>query len=549
MSFSSGRSRSRGVLGVDATRSRATVALAASLVVGLVAVAPAVAWLLGLAGLSGPLPVFVGVGVVGAGYGLLVLLADRLTLGAIVATVVTATFAADFPLAAGANALPGSLGPELWLVHLPLLGLAGLLAARGAFSASSFSRVEYVLGAFVAWSGVVALVAPAPRPDVALYYALFSLFCLLAFGAARRGVRSGLVTLPGVLAAFLVAVGGHVAFAALQLANQDVFGLSALGETTRIGSRTAIGLGPLGSFHIGVFVSGFTGGSGPLSVLLVLALPLALAVAIRREGRERVGMLLAVVAMAAILRFTAKDAARGAAMIAVALFGAYLVGEHRERLLARPGWRRRLAPHAALAVAAVGSLFLPSTIAAREGPGSPGSGGGSAAAGGAGGSAPELAVPFFNLNTLPVRIAQYVVGADIALRHPLLGVGGGNFRYVATDYGVAAIDGVALHNLYLSLLVGTGLPGLALYSLALALVLLAGWRLLRARTADRTFVAALLAGFVGFLAVSFWVLPLRFTYALPAWLLAGALVGRAELAVDRPETVPTVGGSSGVDRG
>jgi O-antigen ligase len=168
----------------------------------------------------------------------------------------------------------------------------------------------------------------------------------------------------------------------------------------------------------------------------------------------------------------------------------------------------------------------------------PGGVGGSSGAGGAGGvggagsGASSLSVPFFNLNTLGVRIVQYLVGLDIWRRHPILGVGGGNFRYAAASYNVSALEGLSLHNLYLSLLVGTGLVGLLLYALAVGFVALAGWRLLRADVPERTLVAGTLAGLLGFMAVAFWVLPLRFTYVVPAWLVAGAVVGRWRLVGD-----------------
>ena len=504
------------------------VASATVLVVGLFAVAPALGWVLAATGVSPPLPLLAGVIVVGSLYALFVVSVGRLAQGAAVALVTTATMAADFPLAANVDAYPGSLGPEVWLVHAPLGALLVLLAVRGALSPRSFGWIEYAMAAFVAWSALVALVGPVPRVDTALYYALYALVGFLAFGAVAWSVAAGVVDLRGVIGAFLVTIGGHVAFAAVQLANQGPLGLTVLGETLRATSHTVVGLGPVG-FNIGVFVSGLAGGSGAFSMLLVVALPLALAVAVERRGWQRAGVLSGAVAVAAVLRFTAKDASRGAVIVAVALFGGFLLWEHRDRLTRRAGSLRRAGRWAPLSLATVAALFVPSTINARtSGAGSSGGAGAGSGAGetsATGAASVDVSVPFFNLNTLGVRLQQYLVGLDIFVGHPLTGVGGANFVYVAARYPVEAIEGFPLHNLYLSLLVGTGIPGFALYSLALLGVLWSGWRLFSSSTADRVLVAGTLAALVGYLAAAFWAVPLRFTHAVPFWVLAGAVVG------------------------
>lgn len=512
--------------GLGLARPRETAVLATGLVVGLVGVAPTLALLFGALGFSSPLPLLAAVAVVVGAYGLTALLVDRVALGAVVALVVTATFAAEVPLVAGSNAYPGSLDPALWLFALPLGALLGLLTLRGEFTVGSLTTVEFALGAFVVWSAAVAFVGPVPRPDVALAYAVFSLACLLAFAVAARSVASGVVSFPGVLATFLIAVGGHVAFAAVQVAHQGVFGLSQLGETTQATSPITI---PLGSFHIGVFASGFTGGSGPLAMLIVLAVPVALAAAVRHEGPSRLGLLLAVVVAAAILRFTAKDSSRGAVLLGVTTLAGVLLWTNRDRLGPPARAVRRLGRYAPLLLVALGVLFLPSRTARGS-------------AGGVGGGGPSI--PFFNLDTLGVRITQYVVGTEVFLAHPVTGVGGGNFRYTAAAEAVPALEGISMHNLYLSLLVGTGVPGFALYSTALLAVFVAGWRAFRSPSDERVLVAGVLAALLGGLAVLFWELPLRYTSLVPFWLLAGALVGyrrRRSAASHRPQGAPTDG--------
>lgn len=515
-------------VGLDASPTREAVLLATPLVVGLAVVAPALGLLGGRVGLPDPIALLVGVGVVGGFYGLVVLLVDRVALGAAVATVVTATFAADVPLTAGVDAYPGSLGPKLLLVHLPLLVLAALLAIRGELSVGSLSRVEYAFGAFVLWSAIVALLGPVPRRDVALYYSLFFLVAFLAYATVSRAVRTDVVTFRGLLCVFLAAVGGHVAIATVQLASQDLLGLSVLGETVRRTSHTVVSLGPLGSFNIGVFVSGFAGGNGALALQIVLALPIALAFAARYAGWRRTALLLFAVVAAAVLRFTAKDSSRGAAMIAMALVGAYLLWRRWEGAEGIAGLSSTAGRWAPLVAAAVVSLFVPSTIQAGE------ESGGTDGTGGVGGdgsdgaiAGEQISIPFFDLNTLDVRIQQYVVGLDIFASHPLFGVGGANFTYVAARYDVPDIQGISLHNFYLSLLVGTGVPGFLFYSLAVLFVLWSGWRLVRSAVTDHVLVAGVLAALVAYLAAGLLVLPLRYTHVLPFWILAGALVGRS----------------------
>lgn len=524
--------------------------LAAFLVVGLVFAAPVFAWFIQAIGVPIPLPLLVGVIGVGAAYILFSLFIGRFALGVGVAFVVTSTFAANVPLLGYEGTFPGDLGPQIWLLHLPMGALIGLLALRGEYSWKSITYAEVALGSFVLWSAVSALVGDPVRSDAALYYSLYMLNGFLALGVGYRCVQSNLLGLSETLTSFVLAVYGHVAFGFLQFINQHPFGFTFLGETSRPGwNNNVVNLGLLGEWQIGVIVSGLTGGNGPLSVLIVIALPISFAFAYRNRGAIRGGALAAVVLMAVSLRITGKDAARGAAFIAIFCFVGFILWKHRTTFRQ---WGQ--VPHRSIVsfifslVVFVSTLLYPSSATGSQ-PTQATGGGGSSGSGGSsgipksGGSSDgieyaspliditTISIPYFNLATLGVRFQQYILGLNLFFRRPILGIGGANFPYIGIEYGLSRNGSRMLaqpiHNLYISLLTETGLPGFIFYISAVAIGLWKGWQLCRAQTLPRktTLTAGILAGLIGYLAVLFWVINLRVTYLVPFWLLIGILIG------------------------
>jgi uncharacterized membrane protein YgcG len=544
-------------------RGHETYALAVGLVGGLAFGAPLLGWALTLLGVPQPVPLLAGVAVVGGLYGLSILLFGRLTLGLCVSFVVTSTFAANVPLTAAASTYPGNLGPQVWLIQLPIICLFVLYGMDTNYSLRPFTKAEYAFGGFVLWSALSTVFGGPERPDTALYFTVFMLTVWLAFVIANRNVRYDIITLRQVVGVFLTAVCGHVAFAFAQFVNQGPFGLSTLGETGRNSFTNVIDLGMLGEYVIGVIISGLTGGSSPLSVLLVVAIPLVLGFAFKSDTtrHRRAISIFAAVSMITVLRLTGKDGSRGAMFIALGAFVIfYLWNIHSThdsimKEIRDSSHPTRVVSSALSVLLSLAILSYPSSKSGRgsgkvqlnsedgRSSGSSGTGGtGGSGTGGTGGSGTggttstnsgpvdisQITVPFFNLGSLGIRIQQYVAGVIMAFDRPLFGVGGANYPYVAPAYGLPTRlpSGILfpLHNVYIAILAETGFPGFTMYMLAVALVLLSGWRLFIEWTGERVFVIGVLAGMTGYLAASFWVSNVRFVNVLPFWLLMGAMV-------------------------
>jgi O-antigen ligase len=140
---------------------------------------------------------------------------------------------------------------------------------------------------------------------------------------------------------------------------------------------------------------------------------------------------------------------------------------------------------------------------------------------------------------LGIRLRQYVVGINISLEHPIFGIGGANYPYVADRYGLPSTLGnvpFPLHNIYIALLAETGFIGAFFYAIALGLVIVSGWRLYTNEYTSTPLAIGLLSSIVGYLAVAFWVVNVRFVMILPFWLLMGALLGEYALTADDPSS-------------
>jgi hypothetical protein len=543
------------VLNTDLSRVHETYALAAFLAFGLAAIAPLVGWALVMVGVSQTPALLVAVGLIGVGYGLSALAVGRVVGGLAIALVVTSTFAANAPLAGSPTALPGNIGPQIWLFEFPLVVLALVFAASGAYSRDSFSYVEYALGGFVVWSLLSALFGSPPRPTTALWFVIYAAVLWLALSVFIRCVREDVLSLQEALGTFVIAVCAHAAFATVQFLHRGPFGLTVLGETDRFAATTQVVLGPLGTWPAGTSISGLAGGSATLSILLVLALPLALgfAFAARRCGRRLwVGGLAVSLWLAIILRLTAKDASHAAAIIALTVFVAGIVWTTRRRNwgTAGLGWRR-VATAAVIVLCASAVILSPSVIIPETTVGAPADvpadstassatstdtattgtentkTSGSKAASDKSAQKTTQSSSVFNMGSLSIRLKQYVVAVEIAINQPLFGIGGANFPAVTTEYGLPKhlpMGGTfVLHSVYLAPLAETGIPGFLFYGVAVALVGWAGWQLLSER--PTTLTIGLCAALVGYATAAFWISNLRFMNVLPFWLLAGAVVG------------------------
>lgn len=128
-------------------------------------------------------------------------------------------------------------------------------------------------------------------------------------------------------------------------------------------------------------------------------------------------------------------------------------------------------------------------------------------------------------HTLGRRLTYNIIGLDLFISHPLLGVGPGNFVHHFTDTEYRHLPGRTLlgrelHNMYLSVLVQYGLPGASAF---LAMILLALRHLravMRAPVSEAMHIQAMALGF-GFGAYLLASLFLPNEYTKYSWILPG----------------------------
>lgn len=516
--------------------SNTLLVLAVVLVIALIGVVPVLSHHVGV-------EPFLLIWMVGMAYSVVVLLLDRALGGLCVAAIVTTTMATRVRVSSIGylQTVPGDLGPSIWLVYLPL-GLLALVLFRRipVGSADDLLAIEAVFGGYVVWSSLSTVLGNPARTDTAFWYTLLISQGWLLFVAVRRGAHNGWIRFETVASVLTVAVLGHAVFGAAQLLNQGVFGLRTLGEISRGASNPdaiAMAFPVVGEFNVGQFVSGLTGNPYVLAALLVLTLPVVLVWMVRT--RSPVYWVLSAVAFGlgvVTLRATRSDGARGGLIFALIGFGGLFMGLKAIHALSGfpsslstvrsdGGQRRRLARAAVDGAASrvrgilsgvvflVGLSFVAFTDHYRVD--------GRTVGAGSGGSAPGP------LSTLGPRLEQYEVALGLVPDNALFGIGGGNFQYVASQYGVP--EGTALHSAHLIPLVETGIPGFVMYAAVLLLVFWRSARLLLRRTShpDPLFVAAVLAGLCGYLAfATFDHLMLDRPMAFfPFCVVSGALVG------------------------
>jgi O-antigen ligase len=126
--------------------------------------------------------------------------------------------------------------------------------------------------------------------------------------------------------------------------------------------------------------------------------------------------------------------------------------------------------------------------------------------------------------SLEGRQELWALAADVAQRYPITGIGKGNWEMVSRDRPLP-------HNTFLTVLVDTGLIGIAVFLVPIIIWL---WRGLR-QVSTRPWAVALVAGMVGGLAVSF-------DNSRFFWLTVGALAGRLAAApAVRPDAQAAAG--------
>jgi hypothetical protein len=497
---------------------RLTAWYASFVIVGTLFVTPLVG--LGLARVGAPLtPALLGVlGVVLGGYALLVLWTGDVERGLLVAVLVLSTVDANVPL----GALPRgvTVGPNLYLVDLPLVAFA--LVTLPTWRREHLTAGQALLGLYLVWTVLLVALAPAPRPDVAGWYAVHVARYTLAFALVTRAVVADRLSPGDALGVVLATAVGHALVASAQAGLGTVDGLTVLGANTRV--VASFPMGPLGSVPSGPYVGGFTGGA-PFAVHLTVFVPVVVA-AVFHDRIPRVVALASAAWLALLLQLTAWDAARGALLVSLGLVGVVL-GWWRTGVLAarsrravsavrRSAFVERWRPLVAVGVAgAAGWQLLGPTAGRPHRPTYLPPEFGQA-------FARSVKVPGFETRNLAVRVDQYVGGVDTFLQYPLTGLGGANYRYVASSYAETAN---MVHSLYVGVLAETGLVGGLLFFGAMAYAGRAVW--VTAVGADDPVYLGLLAGLGGTVALQFFQPQyLRATSFVPLWAILGVACGR-----------------------
>lgn len=538
-------------------RSNRALTLAVLLTVGVIGLVPSIVHTVRWTGLPIPRPAMIGVGAVCVGYAMLVYATDDLLIGSTIGLIVLGTVSANVPFMPD-RFYPVGLDPSLWLFHFPLFVLVVWLLQADWLN-ETITRTHVCFIALISWSGLAAIFGAGSRLDVGTAFVMFLMALLAAFAAIAAVTYRDVLDLKTIVGVLVIATAGHATYAIAQLVNGKSYAITTLGEANRYATQT-ISIGPV-TANIGAFVTGFAGGAEQLVCLCLLTAPPLLLFALFGDASQRVRAAAAGLAawLLVLVRLTVKDAARGAVLLV--LIGVVAVALWIKRTRVREVSEDLMASFSRGSVSAAGVLiggiaqFWPTSdvgqsvvvnsspsldSAATEGSATPQTTDSAYQLSQWGldilASIEGLSIPLLNMTTLGVRVRQYLSVLDIGVMHPLFGVGGGNFAYIALEYGLPKAPRTAtnvsfgVHNMFLTFLAAAGWPGLILW---LAVCLGVAWAL-RSLIVDPLedvpvwAPAGIACGFIGYCAFLFWdVVFLTYAGALPAIILAGAVVGVA----------------------
>ncbi|WP_435156880.1 O-antigen ligase family protein [Haladaptatus sp. DFWS20] len=556
-----------------------TIFLTCTLIVGLLLGAPLFHFIIKSSGIPLPLPLLVGVGIVGIVFAAVVVSQDAWLLGGFISLIVLATFNADIPILPAANKYPTAIVGRILLVHFPLIFLCLIAVAAGWYYDSPGVPV-YLLGGFVVATVLSVIFGIRVKFIPAGFFVLYAVEIVAVVWLVEMAIRKDILTMKQLVTIFLLIIIGQAFVGVAQLLHQGSFGLSYLGEGGAY-KRVWMTLPVVGSFSIGPFVAGFTGMSFTLSIFCATAIPIVASLAIREDGIRRNLLLLSLVLFVAIIRFSAADSVRGAVILSSLCYGALLfylrskdtltislpkgtktkgiclvlllllivlvpshvTGDSFSTTMSSNSSPVEVVSHStAHDVASGESLDLTSqnvsesdkTASTREKTTS--KSGESALTKekklvtSANNTTKKVSIPFFSTANLGTRFQQYGVALDVFADHPIFGIGGVNFVHIAEDYGLSVPDGYShprlIHNTYLAILAETGLIGFSLYMGSLICIGFYGWRLLNMNSTDPLLVSGILAGLVGIAAFGFWnpqIYNMKITFIF--WILGGAIFG------------------------
>lgn len=501
-----------------------------ALTVLLVGVVPVVAVVTGF-------PLLALVVVAGLVYAAGLVFTDTLVEGMFGGVFVLCTYQSDLPIVGVSRGHGlGTYNASIMLVDTVVVPLAILFLLWGVIqlrptAIRSETVAGYALFGLLAWSAIAAIASDGPSTVMGLIFSLTQLRNLLLFGVAVMigqyiGIRSAVYSL-------LIAVGGNMLFAVAEVLNRGSFGLSYLGDA----SGRAIDLFSIGpaQFVSSTYAGGFVSQSRILVALMLLVVPVTIERIIRGPNWQRVLALCYLFVSVFLIRVSATDSG----WMAFLLLTLLVIGALVYIGLRVTDPQVDVVDYALGYAATIGAvLFSYLLFTSRAGTGTqttdPSTASESVGTSGSVTINTELivsvlnAVPLVDIGSLSIRLKQYVIALDIGLTHPLFGIGGMNFSLVAESYGLPRP--ISMHNVYLSYLAGTGIPGVLLFITSLVAVLVVAVKKAVSGTfEDRLLWALIACGMFSFHAINFWIAAgeiAEVTY-MTFWVLAGCVVGAA----------------------
>ncbi|WP_323173749.1 O-antigen ligase family protein [Natrialba sp. PRR66] len=482
---------------------RTSLICAVSLVVALAFVVPIFAIFVNV-------PVPISVVVIGVVYAVAIISNDIIFEGVTSAALVLLYVHTRVPLVDG----PVSANIDIMLLDPVLVSAVLLLITslnQKPFALSlSQKTVIASFGALIVWAFLSALVGNGPSRIAAFAFVLDQLRFFLLFLLGLLVVHR--MTIGVVLYTTGIAVVANLVYAFVEVIHGRTLGLTYLGDQ---GGHylSVVDLGLI-QFQTGLYAGGIVGNSRHLWGITILFLPLAVLLSLHAHGIKRVLSVATVVLGSLVFVVAETDAGLLAVISMLGITTVYIVLQRQEidytelqvckrTILRQP---KVIAGLITVLVCILGFvayviLFVIKTTQAGES---------------------QLFI--FSLDTLSIRLIQYVEAVKLWIEHPAFGIGGYNFVAVSESYLPRQMS---IHNTFLSYLAEVGLPGFLAFCLAVAIPFCILFRrLLTVGADDSSFWFALFLGMAGFVLYSLLVVvyshvPTQGTF----WLIAGATMG------------------------
>ncbi len=465
--------------------------------------------------------------------------------GLICAFFVFSIFRANIPILNP----PGSGSLSLYIVDLLGVAVFILLLYDGCNADVRIRDSKLGLAAllgmafFVLWSFVAAAVGIGPSRLAATVFAIqqsrYLFLCILsAFVIVRTNLHVALYP-------FSLSIIGNLWYAVGEAVLGHTLGLTYLGDADgAILSDFAVG--PL-TFTAGLYAGGFVGNGRELIALALLLLPCLVYLTVYSSRYLALGSVVCISAIQFLIRIGETDAGWMASILTMILTGGgFLLSSimvKKKNVFQGTIWSLY---GIGASVVLYAKRFAGDPKQADESiEGTPeteienGSTTGSSSTNSSGSEAgnevvsesQELLitvvkqVPGIELNTLGIRLQQYIAAFDLGLLHPLFGIGGYNFSLIATRYGLPSE--MEIHNMLLSHLAATGIVGLSAYLVSiLSVFMIAVRRTYRTHGEEHHLWMCLMISLIAIHAYGFWVVMQRFTMGNAGlWILSGMIIG------------------------